>query len=78
MVRRICFPMYWASPSGVVAIRLFLRGDRRRDDWGLSGATMRSLFFCGRGAPPLFFYFEGPRERDFRYSNHSVRSVSSP
>ena len=57
MVRRICFPMYWASPSGVVAIRLFLRGDRRRADRGLSGATMRSLFFCVRGVGSLCFLF---------------------
>ena len=62
----------------MLAIRLFLRGDRRRADWGLSGATMRPDFsWSGRGLP-LFFMFEGPRERDFPYSNHSVRSASSP
>ena len=61
MVRRRCFSLCWASPSAVVAVRLFLRGDRRRAGWGLSGATMRSLCFCVGGAGPLCFLFSQAR-----------------
>ena len=36
-----------------------------------------SVFLCSGRGLPLFFIFAGPRERDFLYSNHSVRCVSS-
>ena len=70
-----CF-MSWASPSAVVAMCFFLRRNCLRGDGGLTVATARFLS-SGRGLP-LWYFFEGPRERDFLCSNHSSRGESIP
>ena len=43
--------------------------------WGYHAVP---VFLCSGRGLPLFFIFKGLRERDFPYSNRSVRCVSSP